>query len=54
MCDLEDQIASATGLSEQTLRQLMKQAFLLEMERKRQMGEALLSDDMERRRRPAA
>jgi hypothetical protein len=32
-----------TGLSEQALRQLMKEAFLLEMERKRQMGEAMLS-----------
>ena len=40
-CGLEDQIASETGLSEQALRQLMKEAFLLEMERKRQMGEAL-------------
>jgi hypothetical protein len=43
MCDLEDRIASETGLSEQALRQLMKEAFLLEMERKRQMGEAMLS-----------
>ena len=43
MCDLEDRIASETGLSEQTLRQLMKAAFLLEMEKKRQMGEAMLS-----------
>ena len=45
MCDLEDRIASdyETGCSEQALRQLMKEAFLLEMERKRQMGEAMLS-----------
>ena len=45
MCDLEDRIASdyETGFSEQALRQLMKEAFLLEMERKRQMGEAMLS-----------
>jgi len=43
MCDLEDRIASETGLSEQTLRQLMKAALLLEMEKKRQMGEAMLS-----------
>jgi hypothetical protein len=43
MCDLEDRIASdyETGFSEQALRQLMKEAFLLEMERKRQMGEAI-------------
>jgi hypothetical protein len=36
MCDLEDRIASdyETGFSEQALRQLMKEAFLLEMERK--------------------
>ena len=45
MCDLEDRSASdyETGFSEQALRQLMKEAFLLEMERKRQMGEAMLS-----------
>ena len=43
MCDLEDRIASDTDLSEQALRQLMREAFLLEMERKRQMGEAMLS-----------
>jgi hypothetical protein len=45
MCDLEDRIASdyETGLSEQALRQLMKEAFLIEMERKRLMGEAILS-----------
>ena len=45
MCDLEDRIASdyEAGFSEQALRQLMKEAFLLEMERKRQMGEAMLS-----------
>jgi hypothetical protein len=43
MCDLKDRIASETGFSEQALRQLMKEAFLLEMERKRQMGEAILS-----------
>ena len=43
LCDLEDRIASETGLSEQALRQLMKEAFLLEMERKRQIGEAMLS-----------
>jgi len=43
MCDLEDRIASEMGLSEQALRQLMKEAFLIEMERKRQMGEAILS-----------
>jgi hypothetical protein len=45
MCDLEDRIASdyETGFSEQALRQLMKEAFLLEMERKRQIGEAMLS-----------
>ena len=48
MCDLEDQIASETGLSEQALRQLMKEAFLLEMERKRQIGEAMLSGKMVR------
>jgi hypothetical protein len=42
-CDLEDRIASETGLSEQALRQLMKEAFLLEIERKPQMGEAILS-----------
>jgi hypothetical protein len=42
MCDL-DRIASETGFSEQALRQLMKEAFLLEMERKHRMGEALLS-----------
>jgi hypothetical protein len=35
-----------TGFSEQALRQLMKEAFLLEMERKRQMGEAMLSGKM--------
>jgi hypothetical protein len=28
MCDLEGRIASETGLSEQALRQLMKEAFL--------------------------
>jgi hypothetical protein len=33
-----------TGFSEQALRQLMKEAFLLEMERKRQIGEAMLSE----------
>ena len=45
MCDLEDRIASdyETDFSEQALRQLMREAFLLEMERKRQMGEAMLS-----------
>jgi hypothetical protein len=46
MCDLEDRIASEyyeTGFSEQALRQLMKEAFLLEIERKRQIGEAMLS-----------
>jgi hypothetical protein len=43
MCDLEDRVARETGFSEQALRQLMKEAFLLEMERKRQMGEAMLS-----------
>jgi hypothetical protein len=43
MCDPEDRIASDTGFSAQALRQLMKEAFLLEMERKRQMGEAILS-----------
>jgi len=43
ICDSEDQIASEMGFSEQALRQLMKEAFLLEMERKRQMGEAILS-----------
>ena len=43
VCDSEDQIASEMGFSEQALRQLMKEAFLLEMERKRQMGEAMLS-----------
>jgi hypothetical protein len=43
MCDLEHRSASETGLSEQALRQLMKEAFLLEMERKRQLGEAMLS-----------
>jgi hypothetical protein len=43
MCDLEDR-ASETGFSEQALRQLMKEAFLLEMERKRQMGEAMLPE----------
>jgi HEAT repeat protein len=44
MCDLEDRIASdyETGFSEQALRQLMKEAFLLEMERKRR--EAMLSE----------
>jgi hypothetical protein len=35
MCDPEDRIASDTGLSEQALRQLMREAFLLEMEQKR-------------------
>jgi hypothetical protein len=35
VCDLGDRIASETGLSEQALRQLMREAFLLEMERKR-------------------
>jgi hypothetical protein len=50
MCDLEDRIASETGLSEQALRQLMKEAFLLEMERKRQMGEAMLSGKVARQR----
>jgi hypothetical protein len=43
MRDLEDRVARETGFSEQALRQLMKEAFLLEMERKRQMGEAMLS-----------
>ena len=43
ICDPEDRIASDTGLSEQALRQLMKEAFLLEIQRKRQMGEALLA-----------
>jgi len=41
MC--EDQISTETSLSEQALRQLMKEAFLLEIQRKRQMGEALLA-----------
>jgi hypothetical protein len=43
MCDPEDRAASETGLSEQALRQLMKEAFLLEMEQKCQLGEAMLS-----------
>ena len=43
VCDLEDQISTETSLSEQALRQLMKEAFLLEIQRKRQMGEALLA-----------
>jgi hypothetical protein len=30
MCKLEDRIASDTGLSEQAVRQLMREAFLLE------------------------
>ena len=49
MCDLEDRIASdyETGFSEQALRQLMKETFLLEMERKRQMGEAILSGGLD-------
>jgi hypothetical protein len=42
MCDLEDR-ASEMGFSEQALRQLMKEAFLLEMG---QMGEAMLSGKM--------
>jgi hypothetical protein len=45
MCDLEDR-ASEMGFSEQALRQLMKEAFLREMERKRRMGEAILSGKM--------
>jgi hypothetical protein len=43
VCDLDDRSASETGFSEQALRQLMKEAFLLELERKRQMGELMLS-----------
>jgi len=50
ICDSEDQIASEMGFSEQALRQLMKEAFLLEMERKRQMGEAILSGKVARQR----
>jgi hypothetical protein len=43
-----------TGLSEQALRQLMKEAFLLdEMERKRQMGEAMLREGGAARHPPA-
>ena len=38
MCDLEDRIASETGLSEQTLRQLMKAAFLLERRKSARWG----------------
>ena len=48
MCNLEDRIASDTGLSEQELRQLMREAFLLEMEQK--LGEAMLSGEIARRR----
>ena len=48
MCDPEDRIASDTGLSEQELRQLMREAFLLEMEQK--LGEAMLSGEIARRR----
>jgi len=48
MCDPEDRIASDSGLSEQALRQLMREAFLLEMER--QLGEAMLSGEFARRR----
>ena len=50
MCDPEDRIASDTGLSEQALRQLMREAFLLEMEQKRQMGEAMLFGKVARQR----
>ena len=50
ICDPEDRIASDTGLSEQALRQLMREAFLLEMEQKRQMGEAMLFGKVARRR----
>jgi len=48
MCDPEDRIASDSGLSEQALRQLMREAFLHEM--KRQLGEAMLSGEVARRR----
>jgi hypothetical protein len=50
VCDLEDRTASNTGLSEQALRQLMREAFLLEMEQKRQLGDAMLSGKIARRR----
>jgi len=50
MCDPEDRIANDTGLSEQALRQLMREAFLLEMEQKCQMGEAMLFGKVARQR----
>ena len=50
ICDPEDRIASDTGLSEQALRQLMREAFLLEMEQKRQLGETMLSGKVARQR----
>jgi len=40
-CDLWDRVASETGLSEEALRQLMKEGFLLRMEQKRQMVRCL-------------
>ena len=39
-CNLWDRVASETGLSEEALRLLMKDGFLLRMEQKRQMAEA--------------
>jgi hypothetical protein len=50
MCKLEDRLASDTGLSEQALRQLMREALLLEMEQKRQLEDAMLSGEVARRR----
>jgi len=50
MCKLEDRIASDTGFLEQALRQLMREAFLLEMEQKRQLGDAMPSGEVARRR----
>ena len=40
-CSLWDRVASETGLSEEALRQLMKEGFLLRMEQKRQMGKVM-------------
>ena len=53
-CNLWDRVASETGLSEEALRLLMKDGFLLRMEQKRQMVRCLKilrANDVERFKR---
>ena len=43
MCDLFDRVASETGISDEALKQLMKEGFLLYAEKMHQFGEEVSS-----------